>query len=255
MDGLRRIVGVFQPVFSAPRARPRESAVRRTARHVFLLACLLILVTASGVHGQGQSQPAPEKFVLSGVIVFDGGDGVAWLQEPILTGNHVVTVRPGDRLGPYRLARIHEDRVELEGPTGTVFVPVYNTEGGSGTAVAATGGETRGASRVSLEPVRVPRQERRELLREERQAQRESRREARREVQDQPGETKQPARGAQDDGRKQRGSKARGGSGSTVSDSTASSPTGGAPNVNVIPRGDPRRNGFQQIISGQNSGN
>src|SRR5438128_5907670 len=63
---------------------------------------------------------AGERFVLSGLVVLDGGDGSAWLQEPSLTRNEIVRVRRGDTLGPWRVTRILEDRVELEGPGGSV---------------------------------------------------------------------------------------------------------------------------------------
>jgi hypothetical protein len=105
-----------------------------------LLACAAALVGA-GVHdGQAQSRSGEqgERFVVSGVILYDGG-GLAWLQEPSLTGNRAVAVRLSDSIGPYRVTKILDDRVELQGPGGTVLVPVYNGPAGPGSAVAMTG--------------------------------------------------------------------------------------------------------------------
>jgi hypothetical protein len=92
-----------------------------------------LCVAVSGVHGEAKS---PEQFVLSGVLVLEGGRGLAWLQEPVLTGNRVVTVHAGDAIGPYRVAKIFDDHVELDGPTGKVLVPLSGP-GGAG-AVAST---------------------------------------------------------------------------------------------------------------------
>ena len=39
-----------------------------------------------------------------------------------MTHNEIVSVRPGDSIGPYRLTKVLEDRVELEGPGGTLSV-------------------------------------------------------------------------------------------------------------------------------------
>lgn len=88
-----------------------------------VLCALIGTVTSRGL-GQGNNQPLPERFVLSGVILFDGGPGFAWLQEPNLNGGRPVVLRPGESIGPYRLAKVFEDWVELEGPTGTVRVPL-----------------------------------------------------------------------------------------------------------------------------------
>jgi hypothetical protein len=71
---------------------------------------------------------------LTGVVFVEGGTGGrAWLQEPTLTQNQVVPLRPGDSLGPYKLTKILEDRVELEGPTGKLVVLLA----GSGAPAAA----------------------------------------------------------------------------------------------------------------------
>jgi hypothetical protein len=97
----------------------------------------LLGVTAAAAASAQVGAPASERFILSGLIVFDGGEGLAWLQEPSLTQNNVVTVRPGDSVGPWKLTRILEDRVELEGPAGKVLVPLSNA-GGGGTLASAS---------------------------------------------------------------------------------------------------------------------
>jgi hypothetical protein len=96
---------------------------------------VVLLVPLGGVRAEGRT---PEKFVLSGVLVLEGGRGVAYLQEPTLTGNRVVTVRTGESIGPYRVTKILDDRVELEGPAGTVLIPVSGGSVGGPTAVAST---------------------------------------------------------------------------------------------------------------------
>lgn len=101
------------------------------------LLLALIGATASGVQGQGNTQTTTEGFVLSGVVFFDGGSGFAWLQEPSLTNNRVVAVRSGQSVGPYRLTGVFEDRVELEGPTGKVLVPLHKVQGVPVPAIAS----------------------------------------------------------------------------------------------------------------------
>ena len=85
----------------------------------------------------GSSSSAAERFVVSGVVLLDGSNGLAWLQEPTLTGSRAVVLRPGQSVGPYRVTGIFEDRVELEGPNGKVRVPVHTA--GAETVVAAAG--------------------------------------------------------------------------------------------------------------------
>ena len=109
-------------------------------------AGLFVLMCAAANHASAQGQAA-EQFVVSGLLVLEGGDGLVWLQEPNLTQNRVITVRPGESVGPYRLSKILADRVELQGPGGTVFLPVYN--GAPGPVVASASNE---------EPSRVVRQ-------------------------------------------------------------------------------------------------
>ena len=100
----------------------------------------VVLLTLLGATGAGVSAPpgAPggERFVLTGLVVWSGKEGVAWLQEPDLTRNQIVTLRIGESVGPWKLTRFLDNGVELEGPAGKVLIPLQNV-GSSGTAVAA----------------------------------------------------------------------------------------------------------------------
>ncbi len=62
-----------------------------------------------------------QQFSMTGVVVVEGQSRV-WLQEPSLTQNRIVVVRVGESVGPYRVTKILEDRVELDGPAGTLVV-------------------------------------------------------------------------------------------------------------------------------------
>lgn len=107
------------------------------ARGMAMVAALVFLVGASvGAQAQGVRQP-DERFVLTGLVHTDGEHGLAWLQEPNLTQNKVVAVRPGDSIGPYKLTSIHDDRVVMEGPTGTFAVPLLGGNSPAGAAVAS----------------------------------------------------------------------------------------------------------------------
>jgi hypothetical protein len=114
-----------------------ERAMRRPGAAVTVLVMALGMAVGSA-HGQAKGHAAPEQFVLSGVLVFEGGRGLAWIQEPALTGNRVVALRPGESIGPYRLKKVLDDRVELEGPAGTVLVPLSGASAPAPAAVAAT---------------------------------------------------------------------------------------------------------------------
>jgi hypothetical protein len=83
------------------------------------------LLVVAGATGRGEAQVAPggPHFTLTGVVVVEGG-GRAWLQEPQLTQNQTVAIRPGESIGAYRLTKVFEDRVEMVGPGGTVVVPL-----------------------------------------------------------------------------------------------------------------------------------
>jgi hypothetical protein len=92
-----------------------------------LIIFAAFLMTVVGMAGVVDAQT--EKFVLTGVVYVEGGRGVAWIQEPTFTNNKIVTLRQGDSIGPYRLTKILEDQIELEGPGGKVAVPLAGSGG------------------------------------------------------------------------------------------------------------------------------
>ena len=97
-----------------------------------------VSMVATAGAADAQSEP---RFVLSGIVVVDGG-GRAWLQEPQLTQNQTVALRVGETIGPYRLTKVMDDRVELVGPAGTLSVLLA---GATGPATAAATPVTRSA--------------------------------------------------------------------------------------------------------------
>jgi hypothetical protein len=98
---------------------------------------LLILLGATGAGVSAQpGAPGAERFVLTGLIVWSGKEGVAWLQEPNLTRNQIVALRIGQSVGPWKLTRFLDNGVELDGPAGKILIPLQNV-GAGGTAVAA----------------------------------------------------------------------------------------------------------------------
>lgn len=100
-------------------------------------AALLLLLGATGAGVSAQpGGPGAERFVLTGLVVWSGKEGVAWLQEPDLTRNQIVALRIGESVGPWKLTRFLDNGVELDGPAGKVLVPLQNV-GAGGTAVAA----------------------------------------------------------------------------------------------------------------------
>jgi hypothetical protein len=76
----------------------------------------------------GAADAQTPQFTLSGLVVVEGG-GRAWLQEPVLTQNQPVALRPGESIGPYRLTKIFDDRVELVGPSGSMWVFLAGIQG------------------------------------------------------------------------------------------------------------------------------
>jgi hypothetical protein len=118
------------PIADIPSGDAKESAMRR----ILAAAIWIGLVIATGTADAQSVAPPGPRFTLSGVVVVEGG-GRAWLQEPVLTQDQIVGVRPGESIGPYRLTKILEDRVELAGPTGTFSVLLAGTPGPA--AVAA----------------------------------------------------------------------------------------------------------------------
>jgi hypothetical protein len=69
-----------------------------------------------------------QQFSMTGVVVVEGNSRV-WLQEPSLTQNRIVVVRVGESVGPYRVTKILEDRVELAGPGGALVVRLAGAQG------------------------------------------------------------------------------------------------------------------------------
>jgi hypothetical protein len=112
------------------RVASEESALKTGIISVVL--SILLGVTSGAV----SAQPGAERFVLTGMVVWSGNEGVAWLQEPDLTRNEMVALRIGQSVGPWKLTRFLDNGIELEGPGGKVLIPLYNA-GGGGTAVAA----------------------------------------------------------------------------------------------------------------------
>ncbi len=129
------------------------SPVRSPSLKTGIISTVLLALfgaTAAGVSGQPSTLGA-ERFVLTGLLVWSGKEGVAWLQEPDLTQNQIVTLRIGESVGPWTLTRFLDNGVELEGPAGKVLVPLQNV-GGGGTAVAA--GAPAGPGTAPASPAR-----------------------------------------------------------------------------------------------------
>ena len=114
---------------------------------------LMTLATVSLVLLGAVAGASAAQFTLSGLVARDNGDGMAWLQEPSLTQNKVVIVHRGDRVGPWKVTRILEDRVELEGPAGKLLVSLGTTLGSGTPSPARTipaGDPARQAKREAL---------------------------------------------------------------------------------------------------------
>jgi hypothetical protein len=120
-------------------------------RSIIVAAMFAVVGLVEGVGAQSGSA-SPERFVLTGVVYVDGGRGLAWIQEPTFTNNQIKTLRVGDPIGPYRLTKILEDQVELEGPNGKVSVPLAGAGGAITVATipSTPGGENSPA--VESEP-------------------------------------------------------------------------------------------------------
>jgi len=109
-------------------------------KSAIISSVLLVLLAATGSEVSAQpGGPGAERFVLTGMVVWSGKEGVAWLQEPELTRNQVVTVRIGESVGPWKLTQFLENGVELDGPSGKVLVPLQNVGGGGGGSAVAAG--------------------------------------------------------------------------------------------------------------------
>ena len=100
-------------------------------RRLILIAATWAAVVGLVVGGAHAQSPTPSggQFVLVGVVLLEGGRGLAWVQEPAFTGNKVVTVRLGDSVGPYRVTKILTHLVELTGPAGSVSIPLAGVPG------------------------------------------------------------------------------------------------------------------------------
>jgi hypothetical protein len=88
-----------------------------SAKRILLLATLCAVWFAPGA-AAAQDQP---RFSVMGVVIRQDVR-IAWIGEPTYTKDNFVRVREGDRLGPYQILKIREDRVEMTGPTGPMVV-------------------------------------------------------------------------------------------------------------------------------------
>ena len=206
----------------------KEYAVRRPIEVATMLGALL-----GAAAGNAYGQTAAERFVLSGVVVFDGGGGVAWLHEPTLTQSRVIALRPGESIGSYRLEKILDDRVELKGPGGTVLVPLYSGAPAAVASAAGSGSPGPGPapapngpaapSRAGAEPAVDPGRAERQV---ERRARLDQALEKRAAAQKGSEEGPQPAAASPNN---------------TPDKISASNPYKDNPNVLFLPRGDARR--------------
>jgi hypothetical protein len=114
----------------------KENAVRRRLILIAATWAAVVGLVAGSAHAQAPTPPGGQ-FVLIGVVLLEGGGGLAWVQEPNFTNNKVVTVRLGDSVGPYRVTKILTHQVELTGPGGTVSVPLAGLPGAVSVASSA----------------------------------------------------------------------------------------------------------------------
>jgi hypothetical protein len=114
----------------------KENAVRRRLILIAVTWAAVVGLVAGSANAQSPTPPGGQ-FVLVGVVLMEGGRGLAWVQEPAFTGNKVVTVRLGDSVGPYRVTKILTHQVELAGPGGTISVPLAGSPGGVSVASSA----------------------------------------------------------------------------------------------------------------------
>jgi hypothetical protein len=114
----------------------KENAVTRRLVLFAATWAAVVGLVAGSAHAQAPAPPGGG-FILSGVVMLEGGKGLAWIQEPSFTNNKVVTVRLGDSVGPYRVTKILTHQVELAGPGGTVSVPLAGVPGAVGVATSA----------------------------------------------------------------------------------------------------------------------
>ena len=99
-------------------------------KRILTVVAWAVVVIATVTGGADAQTP---RFTLSGLVVVEGG-GRAWLQEPLLTQNQPVALRPGESIGPYRLTKIYEDRVDMVGPGGAFSVMLAGIQGATAAA-------------------------------------------------------------------------------------------------------------------------
>lgn len=87
------------------------------AKNILVLATLCAAWLSPGA-AAAQDQP---RFSVMGVVIRQDVS-IAWIGEPTYTKDNFVRVREGDRVGPYQIVKIREDRVELTGPAGPIVV-------------------------------------------------------------------------------------------------------------------------------------
>jgi hypothetical protein len=107
-----------------------------------LVLVLMVAAFAWLVSGLAAAQEQP-RFTVMGVVIRAEGEAWAWIGEPTHTQNKLVRVRQGDRVGPYRVTKIVEDRVELTGTSGVVVVRISASVPDA--PAQASGGVTAGA--------------------------------------------------------------------------------------------------------------
>jgi hypothetical protein len=125
----------------SPELDEKESAMKGI---VTAVAWVMFVTATVGV----AAAQGPPQFTLTGVVVVEGG-GRAWLQEPQLTQNQPIAMRPGETIGSYRLTKILEDRVELVGPGGPISVLLAGVSGPAAPAAMAPPPPPRMAEPVS----------------------------------------------------------------------------------------------------------
>jgi hypothetical protein len=125
----------------------KENTVRRRLILIAATWAAVVGLVAGSAHAQSPTPPGGQ-FVLVGVVLLEGGRGLAWVQEPNFTNNKVVTVRLGDSVGPYRVTKILTHQVELAGPGGTISIPLAGLPGAVSVASSA-GPSSSGAAQRS----------------------------------------------------------------------------------------------------------
>jgi hypothetical protein len=128
----------------------KENAVRRRLILIAATWAAMVGLVAGSAHAQSPTPPGGQ-FVLVGVVVLEGGRGLAFVQEPNFTNNKVVTVRLGDSVGPYRVTKILTHQVELTGPGGTVSLPLAGLPGEVSVASSAGTSSAETAQRPAPE--------------------------------------------------------------------------------------------------------